>query len=100
MSETERPPLRGWPRVVSLAAILFAVLAGTIFIVVIVLGSGGDTRLGSVFGPVGIAATVIGLITAIAALVNRQSRVLGVLAIILLLPSVVLSALTLVAIAS
>lgn len=92
--------MRGWPRVASLAAILLAVLAGTIFIVVIVLGSGGDTRLGSVFGPVGIAATVLGCVAAVATLFHRQSRVLGVLAIILLLPSVVLSALTLVAIAS
>jgi hypothetical protein len=100
MSETERPPLRGWPRVVSLAALTLAVVAGTIFIVIIVLGSGGDTRLGDVFGPIGIAATSTGIVAAIASLFDARTRVLGVLCLILLLPSVFLSVLTLVALGS
>jgi hypothetical protein len=97
VSETDRPELRGWPRVVSLAAIVLAIFAGTIFIVIIVLGSGGDTSVSTVFGPIAIAATALGLVAGVAAVVPRRSRVLGVLALLILAPCVLLSLLNLVA---
>ena len=97
MSDTERPPLTGFARVVSLAAITLAVFAGTIFIVVIVLGSGGVQSVARVFGPLGIGATVLGLVAAVFAITQQRTRVLGITALLVLLPSVVLSLLTIVA---
>jgi hypothetical protein len=97
MSDTERPPIRGFARAVSLAAITLAVFAGTIFIVVIVLGSGGDTNLARVFGPIGIASTVLGLAAAIYAITQERTRVVGITVLLVLLPSCVLSLLTIVA---
>ena len=97
MSELDRPPLTGLARIVSLAAIMFTVVAGTIFVMVIVLGSGGDTDLAGVFGPIAIGATVLGIVAAIAAVVRARTRVLGILCLLVLLPCVVLSLLTLVA---
>jgi hypothetical protein len=87
MSDTERPPIRGFARAVSLAAITLAVFAGTIFIVVIVLGSGGDTNL----------ARVLGLAAAIYAITQERTRVVGITVLLVLLPSCVLSLLTIVA---
>ncbi|WP_213815800.1 hypothetical protein [Glaciihabitans sp. dw_435] len=100
MSESERPPLRGVSRVVSLAAITFAIFAGTLFIVIIVLGSGGSRSVAEVFGPVAIGATVLGLITAIWALFGARTRTLGIITLLVLVPCVVLSLLRLVAMAS
>ncbi|PRY69922.1 hypothetical protein B0I08_10144 [Glaciihabitans tibetensis] len=97
MSEGDPPPLTGLARVVSLAAIMFTVVAGTIFVMVIVLGSGGDTTLAAVFGPVAIGATILGLASAVSATVRARTRVLGILCLLVLLPCVVLSLLTLVA---
>jgi hypothetical protein len=85
---------------VSLAALLLAVLAATIFIVIIVLGSAGDTSLGAVFGPIGIAATALGLVAGITAVFTPRTRVLGVLALALLAPCVLLSLLNIVALTS
>ena len=97
MSETDPPPLSGTARFLSLGAITMTVLAGTIFIMVIVFGSVGETRLPDVFGPIAIGATVLGLAAAIAAVVRARTRVIGVLCLAVLLPCVVLSLLTLVA---
>jgi hypothetical protein len=97
MSEIERPPLSGLARLVSLAAIMFTVVAGTIFVMIIVLGSGGETALADVFGPIAIGATVLGLASAIVATVQARTRTLGILCLLVLLPCVVLSLLTLIA---
>jgi hypothetical protein len=100
VSEVDRPPLTGLARVVSLAAIMFTVVAGTIFVMIIVLGSVGDTNLADVFGPIAIGATVLGMVAAIAAIARVRTRVLGILCLVVLLPCVVLSLLTLVALSS
>jgi hypothetical protein len=97
VSDTERPPLKGFARAISLTAITLAVLAGTIFIVVIVLGSGGVQSVAQVFGPIGIAATVLGVAASIFAITQQRTRVLGITALLVLLPSCVLSLLTIVA---
>jgi hypothetical protein len=100
VSETDRPELRGWPRVVALTALILAILAGTIFIVIIVLGSAGDTSVSAVFGPIAIAATALGLVAGIAAVITARSRVLGILALAILAPCVLLSLLNVVALSS
>ena len=100
VSETDRPELRGAERVVSLAAIMLAIFAGTVFIVVIVLGSGGSRTVSDAFGPVAIGATALGLVAAIIATVQRRTRTLGVVALLVLLPCIVLSLLTIVALTS
>jgi hypothetical protein len=97
VSDVDRPPLSGAARLVSLAAIMLTVLAGTIFVMIIVLGSVGETRLAEVFGPIAIGATAVGIVAAIAAAVRARTRVLGILCLLVLLPCVVLSLLTLVA---
>jgi hypothetical protein len=100
VSETDPLPLTGLARVTSLAAIMFTVVAGTVFVMVIVLGSGGDTTLAAVFGPIAIGATVVGLAAAVSATVRARTRVIGILCLAVLLPCVVLSLLTLVALAT
>lgn len=100
MSDTEPTPLRGWERVVSQASIVLAVLAGTIFITIIVLGSGGSDRLSAVYGPIGIGATVLGLVTAIISVSRTRTRVLGITSLVVLVPCVVLALLTIVALGS
>jgi hypothetical protein len=100
VSEIDRPPLTGVARLVSLAAIMFTVVAGTIFVMIIVLGSIGDTNLADVFGPIAIGSTVLGIVAAVAAAVRVRTRVLGTLCLLVLLPCVVLSLLTLVALTS
>lgn len=97
MSDTEPPPLSGRARAISLSAIILAIFAGTVFIVVLVLGSGGSESVPQVFGPVAIVATALGLVAAIIATSARRTRTLGITALLVLLPSVVLSLLTLVA---
>jgi hypothetical protein len=79
--------------VVALTALILAILAGTIFIVIIVLVS-------AVFGPIAIAATALGLVAGIAAVITARSRVLGILALAILAPCVLLSLLNVVALSS
>ena len=100
MTDGERPPLTGLPRLFSLAAITLAVLAGTLFIVVIVLGSGGVASIADVFGPIAIGATALGFLSAITALFYRRARTLAITALVILIPCLVLSLLTLVALHS
>ncbi|MCU1405025.1 MAG: hypothetical protein JWQ43_1328 [Glaciihabitans sp.] len=100
MTEMERPPVRGLARVVSLAAIVCAVFAGTLFIVIIVLGSGGSTSVSAVFGPIAIVATGVGLVAAVTAITRSRVRTVGITALVILLPCAFLSFLQLVALSS
>ena len=100
VSDTEPPPLRGPARIISLAAITLAIFAGTLFIVVIVLGSGGSASVALIFGPIAIGATLFGVVAAILATGQPRTRSLGIVALLVLVPSIVLSLLTLVAFTS
>jgi hypothetical protein len=86
--------------VFSVAALVLAIFAGTVFIVIIVLGSGGVEAVAEVFRPIAIGATVLGVACAIVALVFPRARVLGITALLVLLPSCALSLLSLVALSS
>lgn len=100
VSETDRPELHGFARAISVSAITLAVFAGTLFIVVIVLGSGGSTSVAQLFGPIAIGATAIGIAAAVVATVQRRTRTVGITALLVLVPCVVLSLLTIVALTS
>ena len=92
--------MHGIDRVVSLAAIVCAVFAGTLFIVIIVLGSGGSTSLADVFGPIAISVTVLGLVAAVTAVTRPRVRTVGIMTLVVLLPCALLSLLTVVALTS
>ena len=91
MTEFESEPLRGGARVISQAALVLAILAGTIFVVVIVLGSGGQTSVAEVFGPIGVVVTVVGLIVGLIGLANKRTRTLAFISLLVLVPSIFLS---------
>jgi hypothetical protein len=98
--EFEPVPLKGFPRIAAQGGLVLAIFAGTIFIIIVVLGAGGSEHLAPVFGPVAIGATGLGLVGAVIAIVNRRSRTLGITTLVILLPCLLLSLLTVVAISS
>lgn len=87
-------------RLVALAAMVLSVLAITTFAVVLLMGMGGATEIGRIFGPIGIAATVLGLIAAIWAALDRETRAAGVLSLAILVPCVLLAFVSAVALLS
>ena len=95
--EFEPVPLRGFARLAAQGGLLLAVFAGTIFLVIVILGAGGSQHLAPVFGPVAVVATALGLIAGVIAIVNPRSRGLGITTVVILLPCTLLSFLTIVA---
>jgi ABC-type transport system involved in cytochrome c biogenesis permease component len=94
-------PARGRPpRPVALAAMVLSVLAITIFVVILLMGMGGATEIGRIFGPLGIAATGLGLIAAIWATLDRETRAAGVVSLVILVPCVFLALISAVALIS
>lgn len=89
-------PPSPYQRMVMIAAIVFTVLAATIFVVILLVGGADAPEIGRVFSPVGVAATVLGLIASIAALVDPRTRTLGITTSLVLVPCVLLAALSLV----
>ena len=87
-------------RIVALAAMVLSVLAITIFLVILLMGIGGGTQLGPIFGPFGIAATVLGLIAAVWAATQRDTRAAGVVSLAILVPCVFLAFVSTVALLS
>jgi carbon starvation protein CstA len=87
-------------RPVALAAMVLSVLAITIFLVVLVMGMDGSTDIGRIFGPFGIAATVLGLIAAVWATLDRETRAAGVVSLAILVPCVFLAFVSVVALLS
>ncbi len=99
MTQPTQPP--GRPvRLVALAAMVLSVLAITIFVVILLMGMGGSTEVGRVFGPFGIAATVLGLVAAVWATLDRETRAAGVVSLAILVPCVFLAFVSLVALLS
>ena len=89
------PGARGRP--VALAAMVLSVLAITIFAVILLMGMGGATQLGRIFGPFGIAATALGLIAAVWATLDRTTRQAGVVSLAILVSCLFLAAISLIA---
>ncbi len=87
-------------RMVALAAMVLSVLAITVFAVILLLGVGGSTEIGRVFGPVGIAATALGLVAAVWATLSRETRAAGVVSLAILVPCVFLAFVSVVALLS
>lgn len=93
-------PLTWLQRGVIVAAILLAVIAATIFVVVLVVGSGGGAEVGRIFSPIAIAATALGLVASLAAVVDARTRTVGITTMLVLVPCAFLAALSLVALGS
>jgi hypothetical protein len=87
-------------RPVALAAMVLSVLAITIFLCVLLMGMSGSTEVGRVFGPFGIGATVLGLIAAVWATLDRATRAAGVVSLAILVPCVFLAFVSAVALLS
>jgi hypothetical protein len=87
-------------RIMALAAMVLSILAITIFVMILLLGTGGSTEVGRVFGPFGIAATVLGLVAAVWATLHRGTRAAGVVSLAILVPCVFLAFVSTVALIS
>ena len=79
---------------------VLSVLAITIFLVILVMGMDGSTDIGRIFGPFGVAATVLGLIAAVWATLDRETRAAGVVSLAILVPCVFLEFVSVVALVS
>ncbi len=88
------------PRLAAQGALTLAITAGSLFILIVVLGTGGSTELADIFGPIAVVATVLGIVTGILATINPRTRTVGITALFILVPCLFLSALTLVALLS
>lgn len=87
-------------RMVSLVAIMFAVLAPVIFVLTFFLVSIGLTQAGRAFSPFGIVATAIGLVASIWAVTLPRTRVVGITTLLVILPCTFLAALGVVSLLS
>jgi hypothetical protein len=96
---SELGPPSAYQRTVMIAAVTFTVLAAIIYVLVLLLG-GGSSDIGRIFLPVAIAATGIGLVASIAAIVDERARTIGITTAIVLLPCAFLAALSFVALGS
>jgi len=93
-------PQTATSRRVSLAAVMFSVLAPVMFVVIFLLVAVGYDTAGLTLSPFAIGATALGLVASVWALVLRRSRVVGVTTLLVMLPCAVLAALSGVALAS
>lgn len=91
---------RGDRRSLAALALVAAVLAATVFTVIVTFGIGDDPLLARWFSPFGIAATVAGLVSAALAVGDRAARPVAVVAFVILVPCTVIAALAVVAILS
>jgi len=91
---------RGGRRGLAALALVAAVLAATVFTVVITFDIGDDPLLAPWFAPLGVAATIAGLVAASLAVRDRAARPVAVVAFVILVPCILLAALAVVAIFS
>ena len=87
-------------RTVSLAAVMFAVLAPVLYIVIFGLISVGVDSAGRVYSPFAITATLLGLVSSIWAITIPRARIVGITTLLVLVPCVFLAVLSVVAIFS
>src|SRR5690554_6429179 len=89
-----------YERIVVTAAVVFTVLAVTLFVIILIFGGLGATQMSRLFSPIAIGATVLGLVGSIAAITYDRTRFLGITTTLVLVPCALLSALGLVALFS
>ena len=99
-STVELGPPTAYQRSIMIAAVTFTAMAATLFVVILIVGGADAPEIGRVFSPVAIAATALGLIASIAALVDQRTRTLGITTGIVLVPCVLLAGLSAVALYS
>jgi hypothetical protein len=93
------PPQTAVSRWVSLAALMFAVLAPVLFVMIFLLpGIGFET--GRTFLPFAIAATALGLAASIWAIVLPRSRAVGVTTLFIVVPCAFLAAIGVISLVS
>lgn len=90
-------PVPTTARVAAQWGLTLSVFAGMLFIVVLVLGVGGSADLVAWFAPAAVLVTAVGLVAAVIATRNSRTRSLGITALFILVPCVVLSGLTIIA---
>ncbi|PJJ71743.1 hypothetical protein CLV46_1296 [Diaminobutyricimonas aerilata] len=78
-------------------AVVSAVLAATVFTVIVTFDIGDDPLLARWFSPLGIAATAAGLVAAALSVGDRTARPVAVVAFVILVPCTVVAALAVVA---
>ena len=93
-------PLEPREQIVALGAIMAASIAATVFVVVLVLGADGVTEVGRVFSPIAVAATLAALVFGVLALIRPRIRAVGVTTLIVVIPCLFLSLLSVVALTS
>lgn len=87
-------------RTVSLAAVMFAVLAPVLYIVIFGLISAGVDQAGRLYAPFAITATLLGLACSIWATTIPRSRIVGITTLLVLVPCVFLATLSVLALLS
>ena len=93
-------PLERGEQFIALGAIMAASIAATVFVVVLVLGADGATEVGRVFSPIAVVATVVALVFGVLALMRTRIRAVGATTLIVVVPCLFLSLLSIVALTS
>lgn len=93
-------PLERGEQIIALGAITAASIAATVFVVVLVLGADGATTVGRVFSPIAVAATLAAVVFGVLAVIRQRIRSVGVTTLIVAVPCLFLSLLSVVALTS
>lgn len=93
-------PLERGEQIIALGAIMAASIAATVFIVVLVLGADGATEVGRVFSPIAVGATLVALVFGVLGVMRARIRAVGVTTLIVVVPCLFLSLLSIVALIS
>lgn len=96
MSVKDPSPQTGVTRAVSLASVMLAVLAPVLFVLIFFLASIGYTMAGPTLSPFAIAATIVGLVASIWAVVLPRTRVVGITTLLVMVPCAFLAAISVV----
>ena len=100
MVRQDPQPQTGLTRAVSLAAVMFAVLAPVLYVSIFSLVAVGVDAAGRLFSPFAVGATVLGLVASIWAIVLPRTRVLGIVTLLVMVPCAFLAALSIVSLFS
>jgi hypothetical protein len=87
-------------RAISTLALTLAILAISMFSVILVLGAGGSPVLSRYLGPIAISSTGVSIVFGIVSVFLKRVRVIGVVSLVIATPCILLSALNLLAIAT
>lgn len=93
-------PQTGTSRQISLGAVMFAVLAPTLYVIIFFLVSIGYATAGRTLAPFAITATVAGAVCSAWAVFLPRSRVVGITTGLVILPCVALAAVAVISLAA